>query len=249
VELVYQPRIIIDGKQKTPDFSLTIVDEASRQDAMFSSAEAMSARPGLTLDAKFHQFAPVAGGESGASLADKLGELLGKGYDEDGRSRVFVLHPGYDDDSVRDWRRFCRYGGGHFSVDPDRRPEWDQAAPDHRCGVVLLRPGDMDPLIRLITMHLYLGLPHQDDRLVPFCPSCRGDALTAPEHSQGRSAGQRCQAEDCGQLIVCNHCWNCDTTLYKLGAYWTFHQSRALDPYDIKCPHCGEFMIRPDDEE
>jgi hypothetical protein len=203
----------------------------------------------LTLDAKFHQFAPVAGGERGASLADKIGDLLGKGYDEGGRSRVFVLHPGYDADSVPDWRRFCRYGGGHFSIDPGQRPWWDQAAPDHRRGVVLLRPGDMDPLIRLLTMHLYLGLPQAGDRLVPFCPSCRGTSLTDINHFTKSSAGQRCNDQNCGQLIVRNHCWYCHTTLYKLGAHWTFHQTRALSPYDIKCPHCGEFMILPDEED
>jgi Zn finger protein HypA/HybF involved in hydrogenase expression len=42
---------------------------------------------------------------------------------------------------------------------------------------------------------------------------------------------------------VQNYCWNCKTSLFKLGAYWTFHDTRALNPYDIKCPHCGEYMI------
>ncbi len=259
----YEPEINIEGEVRKPDFALTLLPGDSGlgriladNDEHVGDSAALPCR-GLMMDAKFHQFKPIASGEPGADLADKLGVLLAKGYDLGGRYRVFVLHPGRDRRSTSEWQRFCRYGGGHFTPAPESRPAWDQSDPDHRIGAVLLRPGAVDPLVRLIMMHLYLNLFTRLDpaeplapslKLVPFCPACRGHDFKEPSKKPGSSFRQSCGNVQCGHLVFRNHCWNCKTPhyktqLFKLGAYWTFHDTSALDPYNIKCPHCGEYVI------
>lgn len=257
----YEPEIHIEGKVRKPDFALTLQPGDGNShyppsnNGMREGDCVEAQRRGLTMDAKFHQFKPIASNEPGPDLADKLGELLGKGYDRDGSYRVFVLHPGRDGRSTSEWQRFCRYGGGHFTPDPESRPVWDQSEPDHRFGAVLLRPGAVDPLVRLIILHLYQNLsPHLEPneplvpslQIVPFCPACRGHNFMEPSKKTQSSFGQVCRNVQCVHLVVRNHCWNCKTPhyktpLFKLGAYWTFHDTSALNPYNIKCPHCGEY--------
>lgn len=205
----------------------------------------------LVFDAKCKQFNPIGSRNAAFSLADELQELIAnRGYDEGRQNRVFVLHPGPDTASANDWRRFCRYGGGHFTADPESRPQWDQGPPDHLHGALLLRPGVIDPLIRAINMHLYLALDNASaDPVARFCPACRATQLSDNVESGRRKAVQWCINESCRHLIVPNQCWSCRTHLWKLGGYWTFHETRALNPYDIKCPHCGEYLIREDPGE
>ncbi len=199
----------------------------------------------LIFDAKCKQFIPIGSRNAGFDLADELQELIvNRGYDEGGQNRVFVLHPGPETESANDWRRFCRYGGGHFTPDPATRPQWDEGPPDHRHGALLLRPRVIDPLIRAISMHLYLALDNAlTDSVASFCPACRATQLSDVESRRGQNAVQWCINDSCRQLIVRNHCWRCGTHLWKLGGYWSFHETRALNPYDIKCPHCGEYLI------
>jgi|UPI000376E5CD hypothetical protein len=252
--LEYEPRLLMNGEPRTPDFVITLIDPRLTE-ATHMATFGPAGRPKLIMDAKFNQFVPIGSAEPGPTLDEKLADLLEKGYDEQGRNRVFVLHPGRDQNSVQEWQRYCRYGGGHFTPDPATRPEWDQGHPNHRFGAVLLRPGATDPLIRLIMMHLFLFADTDAgaNSIVPFCPACREVAFskseTEHEHSRGRSQAERCCNELCGQLVVQNYCWSCNTSLFKLGAYWTFHDTRALNPYDIKCPHCGEYMIQAESSD
>ncbi len=212
----------------------------------------------LILDAKCKQFVPIASDQEGTDLDSELEELIARRrYDENGSNRVFVLHPGFDADSAQESERYCRYGGGHFTSNPDSRPDWDKGSPDHRHGAVLLRPGVTDPLSRLITMHLYLNWENTagyydaiPPRYQPFCPAC-GEARTTETpppgadsvKKRGKALARWCAADRCGHLIIRNYCWNCGTHLWKLGGYWSFHETRALNPYDIKCPHCGNYLI------
>ena len=246
--LEYEPRLLMAGKPLTPDFVITLIDPRLTE-ATHMATFGPTGRPKLVMDAKFNQFVPIGSAELGPNLADKLADLLAKGYDEQDRNRVFVLHPGRDQNSVQEWQRYCRYGGGHFTPDPAKRPEWDQGQPDHRFGAILLRPGATDPLIRLIMMHLYLNTDTGVNTPAPFCPSCRGVAFSESQHALSRSRAEQCVNAHCGQLVVRNYCWKCDTSLFKLGTYWTFHDTRALNPYDIKCPHCGEYMIQAESSD
>jgi hypothetical protein len=161
-----------------------------------------------------------------------------------------VLHPGRGPDSAADRFGYCRYGGNHLVADGELRPSWDQGPPNHMRGAVLLRPGVTDPLIRLILMHLYLGL---DDSLSaydsrppafrPVCPTCGGAEMTDQPPPDTRSTDHPGRAQwcvRCDQMVVWNYSGGCGTHLWKLGGYWTFHETHPLNPYNILCPHCGD---------
>ncbi len=254
--LAYQPRLRRDDRPEaqwpTPDFWLEVVP---RDDRYLQG----NPHPRLVLDAKCKPFRPIGDQEAGPCLIDELHELIDRrGYTEPGGNRVFVLHPGRGRDSVADDFGYSRYGGDHLLTDGDTRPSWDQGPPDHLHGAVLTRPGVTDPLIRLILMHLYLGL---DDSLgaynkrspafTPVCPACGGAEMThesppgtPPTDHPGRT--QWCTR--CDQMLVWNVSSGCGTHLWKLGGYWTFHQTHPLNPYNIRCPHCGDYMPIAEDE-
>ncbi len=109
LELAYQPEITTTKGHRQPDFILTLrrtasdeADALARDDASFSlfttgpSDEPVIEERKLVLDAKFKPFCPLYGpGSDGAfPLPREIDTLLEKGYDEGGRNRVFVLHPG-----------------------------------------------------------------------------------------------------------------------------------------------------------
>ena len=190
----------------------------------------------MILDAKCKQFIRIGTKDVGANLKDELHELIKKReYDEDKRNRVFVIHPGFDSNSNTEWENFCRYGGTHFTSDPENRPDWDLDYPDHKHGAVLLRPGRIDHLIRLITMFLYIGLDntlgryHNDPpRYHPVCPACGCSKVTQKPHRdshplkiRGENIPYWCVNPDCQHLFLLNYCWKCGTHLWKLGGYWT----------------------------
>ena len=54
--------------------------------------------------------------------------------------------------------------------------------------------------------------------------------------------------EDCGHQALYNYCISkaCRHRLIKHGSYWTYHATQSLEPYNIKCPSCGEITVGPD---
>lgn len=255
VLLEYQLRLPRDGLPEkqcpNPDFMLTVL---ARND---KSAVGGNPHPKLVLDAKCKPFVPIDQGGDGPSLIDELDVLIGKKrYHQPGDHRVFVLHPGGGPDAVRQVADYCHFGGSHLVADEERRKPWDQSPPDHRYGAVMLRPGVSDPLIRLILMHIYLGL---DDSLGNFdnqapahpliCPACGGVEMTkepppGTPRTDRRGRAQWCAR--CGRMLVWNFSGGCGTHLFKLGGYWTFHDAHPLNPYNIRCPHCGDYMTIPE---
>jgi len=257
VLLEYQPRLDYPkGRHRTPDFALTIIPHDEDSTYLQSSGlDKASGYAKLVLDAKCKRFDPFLSDEGGAGLADELQELIAvRQYDQGDHNRVFVLHPGRDSDSNRDWRRFCHYGAWYFRPDLDlgERSGWDRAAPDHRHGAVLLRPGAGDHLIRLLTLHIYLGLDDSlggynkhPPRLPPVCPACGGHDLMDDRSSESRPSdlvGTALWCKDCGQMIVRNASGGGGTRVWEVGGDWTFHETHPLNPYNIKCPHCGDYM-------
>ena len=51
--------------------------------------------------------------------------------------------------------------------------------------------------------------------------------------------------EDCGHQALYNYCISkaCRHRLIKHGSYWTYHATQSLEPYNIKCPNCGEITV------
>lgn len=47
-------------------------------------------------------------------------------------------------------------------------------------------------------------------------------------------------------MLVWNHSSGCGTHLFKLGGDWTFHETHPLNPYNICCPYCGDYMPMPE---
>lgn len=47
----------------------------------------------------------------------------------------------------------------------------------------------------------------------------------------------------CHHFFVENHCGSCHEKIYKNGSFWTYHDTSPISPYNIKCPHCGEFAV------
>ena len=246
----YQPLIRREGlPDRIPDFALTV--HPTETPAKVLSEEYFAK---LIIDAKCKRFAPIIPNRDGARLSDELNELLTiRKYDEEGQNRVFVIYPGWDSNSSDHWSQYCHYGGWYFTPNPESRPEWDCGNPDHTHGAVLLRPGISDHLTRLLLMHFYLGLEEtlqlrerEEPRFPPICPICGGVRMSScPPQNVNRSSWTNPNAVwciECGQMIVRNYSRTCGTRLWKLGGYWTFHETNPLNPYNIKCPHCGDFL-------
>lgn len=254
--LEYQLRLPREGVPEkwcpNPDFMLTVLPR-NGYDAIGENLH-----PKLVLDAKCKPFAPIEGSGVGRSLVKELDELIGKKqYHKPGDNRVFVLHTGNGPDAAARVGDYCHLGGSHLVADAQDRKPWDQSPPDHRYGAVLLRPGITDPLIRLILMHLYLGLDDSRDvytKRSPYypliCPACGGVEMTVEPPPGTRETIHRGRARwctGCGRMLVWNYSSGCGTHLFKLGGYWTFHETHPLNPYNIRCPHCGDYMQLPED--
>jgi pyrethroid hydrolase len=254
VLLAYQPRLWREGvpeKQRpNPDFMLTV---SARDDERPIHGRP---RPSLVLDAKCKPFRALGEEGSGLCLVEELDELIGrKGYHHPGDQRVFVLHPGSGPGATERVVDYCHFGGSYLVPNGEDRKPWDQGTPDHRYGAVLLRPRVTDPLARLILMHLYLGL---DDSLGAYtkrppawpliCPACGGAEMTQeppPGTPTTEHPGRASWCGRCGRMLVWNFSGDCGTHLFKLGGHWTFHDTHPLNPYNIRCPHCGDFMSLP----
>ena len=95
-----------------------------------------------------------------------------------------------------------------------------------------------------------LGIYNDPPRYDPVCPACGCSKVTKEPPTNtpspkniGKAVPYWCINPDCQHLLVLNYCWNCGTHLWKLGGHWTFHKTRSLNPYDVQCPHCSEFLI------
>lgn len=254
--LEYQIRLPREGvpeKQRpNPDFMLTLLPHSGYD------AAGDNPHPRLVLDAKCKPFAPIEEAAAGRSLVDELDELIGrKGYQEPGDHRVFVLHPGSGPDVTTRVADYCHLGGRHLVANAEDRKPWDQSPPDHLYGTVLLRPGITDPLNRLILMHLYLGLDDsrgaykkRSPHYPLICPACGGAEMIhepPPGSPRTEHPGRAQWCIGCGRMLVWNNSHGCGTHLFKLGGYWTFHETHPLNPYNIRCPHCGDYMPIPEE--
>lgn len=258
VVLEYQPRLVREGRPRTewpnPDFMLTVLPRDGK------GAAGANPHPRMVLDAKCKRFAALGETGGGLSLVEELDDLLGqnrkKRYHEPGDHRVFVLHPGPSPAAAERAEDYGHLGGSYMVPEVEKRKPWDQAPPDHRYGAVLVRPGLGDPLIRLILMHLYLGLDDSCDVYTKrspewplICPACGGTEMThepPPGTWTTHHPGRARWCVGCGQMLVWNFSGGCGTHLYKLGGHWTFHDTHPLNPYNIRCPHCGDFMSIPE---
>ncbi len=94
----------------------------------------------------------------------------------------------------------------------------------------------------------------KEDRPPKFpriCPACGGFEMSESPLAEVRKSqygnSNAVWCKDCQQMVVWNFSGGCGTRLWKLGGYWTFHDTDPLNPYNIKCPHCGDYMVTDSD--
>lgn len=213
----------------------------------------------FVLDAKFYD----------KKTFDRFGGFMGvvdnlynkKDYSESTDNPVFILHPCKialpELVTSQAWGKYSFLG---------ELPMVGSDLISHQYGGVFLSPIDRqlyaDELQRLLGLFLQYKLEssstiendRDDDRTIskPFCICCGSSNLREIQKSTGyynqegkwvartpRSLWMQCN--DCEQFISFNHCRNTETRLIKNGSYWTYHSARAIEPFNIKCPTCGEW--------
>jgi len=251
ITLTYE-KILDSGKR--PDFVIDL--------EWYAESDTQNNQPykkRFVLDAKFYNKATFERFGGLIGVADQLYNK--KNYRESTDNPVFIVHPCKtalpERVTSQEWGKYSFLGelpiGGGEPV-------------DHQYGGIFLNPIDRqlytDELQRLLGLFLQykledsstIGNGRSDDRTVskPFCIRCGSSNLCKIEKSSGyydrqckwvtrtpRSVWMQCN--DCEQFISFNHCGSTDTRLIKNGSYWTYQSNRAVEPFNIKCPRCGEW--------
>jgi len=178
----------------------------------------------FVLDAKFKDF------DENRIIEKEILTLFNKGYSEDNKNPVFVLHPSdkaiTKQNSHQDWSKYSFYGEakGNF-----------KDFPIHNFGAIKLKTGYLDDLQRLIGMfleyHLYLEL----------CIVC-GNSKELFDNSP-KNGIKNYSCKECFHKFTQSYCWNCGgnshNVLWKHDSYWSYHNNLLENAYDMKCPRCG----------
>lgn len=240
---------------KRPDFVIDL--------EWYSESDVVNGHPHskrFVLDAKFYNKATF----------EKLGGLMGvtdqlynkKDYKESANNNpVFILHPCKNALPERvtsqEWGRYSFLG---------ELPIAGSEPVKHQYGGVFLNPIERvlytDELQRLLGLFLQYKL--EDSNTIangsandctlskPFCIRCGSSDLSQVDKSSSyyntkgkwvsrtkSSVWMKCN--ECQQFISFNHCGNTKTRLIKNGIYWTYQSAKAIEPFNIKCPDCGEW--------
>ena len=216
----------------------------------------------FVLDAKFYDKATFVR-EGG--VISKINELHDKkNYSEDGKNPVFLIHPCQN--LIEEPITAQIWGKNTFLGESDILH--DDVFYSHKKGAVFLNPINRtlyaDELQRLLGMFLQYGLENSetmsndDDRTlaVPICIRCGSNdiiPIKKSSHYYHKGKGERVertvksvwmQCSECEQMQIYNHCANKSenhTRLIKNGLYWSYHSARAIEPFNMKCPSCGEW--------
>lgn len=237
---------------KRPDFVLDLFTKCykkSRDDqAVWEIAGEQQFR--LVMDAKFRGDVPenVINDLVHQLYHDSESVKGGKNYSEDGKNKVFIIHPSQsvinNRTSPLEWGRSCDYG------------QADGAK--HRYGSIFLSPTltcgrTVDNLQRLIGLFLQKHsqiLPAKHKNHVYWhnmcCVGCGNsdhDSLYI-ELSPTRSGTERwvIECRKCGVRTIKTVCVSCQNELFKNGAKWTYHRTRAEQTSNVVCPECETFL-------
>lgn len=213
----------------------------------------------FVLDAKFYDRRTF---DRAGGMMAKINELyIDKNYSEDGGNPVFLIHPCANliDKRVtaQEWGRYSFLGELNFWGD-------NEIPPFHEKGAVFLSPINRarhnDELQRMLGLFIQYKLEssdtegQSDDRTqaVPICIRCGSNDIIKIEKEQYyiNRVGERVkrtessvwmQCAECKQIQIYNHCRKYKTRLVKNGFYWSYHSARTLEPFNMKCPECGEW--------
>ena len=167
----------------------------------------------------------------------------GKNYSEDERNSVFILHASHH--AINHRTSPLEWGG---------QSDYGQTC-SHKHGGVYLCPSykhgrSFDNLQRLIGLILQesnvfekseQGITHN-----AFCIACgnsnKGSLQVIEKYTQSGNPKWEIHCNICGNLNIKSFCRSCRSTLNKNGYYWTYHRTRAEQPFNIVCPSCEEFL-------
>lgn len=215
----------------------------------------------FVLDAKFHDKSTFARSGGMLSLINKLYSGK-KNYSENNSNPVFLIHPCNDliehPITAQSWGKHSFLGELNINDDNNHFA--------HDRGAVYLNPVGRsifsDELQRLLGMFLQYklektettGLKNDITQAVPICIRCGSiefKKIKKTSRYQNRKGewiertpkSVWLQCCECEQVQIFNHCASDEgnTRLIKNGLYWSYHSARALEPFNMKCPSCGEW--------
>ena len=243
--ILWYEKILDNGKR--PDFILEIKSMKTNNSHK------------LVMDAKFHDPIDI---KKQINYLYKEKDYSESKESENKENSVFILHPDINKPikykrTPKIWGNEAYYGEVKmFNFD------WDtNKSPNHKYGAILLSPINnkgnyLDNLQRLIGMGLQYSLednqniknenlldPEPKER--PFCLICGSDKYKMKKFFTKSNRGYRYQfiCDECKHFYIYNYCWSCGSRLIKNGEYWTYHSNQVLEPFNIRCPNCGEIFI------
>ncbi|CAI08732.1 hypothetical protein ebA4602 [Aromatoleum aromaticum EbN1] len=226
---------------KRPDFVLDVVPGYNDSDS--------SRMRRFVMDAKFYQ---EIDNKRHGGLQQIVYELYNqKDYAEGGQNAVFVMHPSSSALPIRatpqEWSRDNYYG-------EVRLFDWDEYPPNHRYGGIYLSPigngAYLDSLQRAIGMFLQYGIENNNATsgkhgALPenplFCLVCGSSDVSCRQSPKNQKAWW-VTCNDCNHFTTFNYCGGCGNRLIKNGEYWSYHAMEPLNPFNIKCPSCGDLL-------
>ena len=234
IELIYQPEL---ENRKRPDFLLSI--------------KSNTGKTVLVLDAKNKDYNQASSHYN--TFSDDLNELVNlKDYAEFGNNAVFILHPMQKEGFLpvvptsQKWSNHTAFGGSRIF-------DWEKNdfGPEHMYGGAKVTPGNLDNLKMVIALSLqYLTEDNHKayNKKFPintrFCIIC--GCIEFDTNKKCESNGIHYTCTKCQHFFVEHYC-GCGNRLWKHGVYWTYHDTRSTEPYNIKCPQCNDFFIDKDE--
>lgn len=167
-----------------------------------------------------------------------------KDYSEGQKNKVFILHA--SDSAITQRTSPLDWGGSS---------DYGQVS-CHRYGGVYLSPShkhgrSLDNLQRLMGLFIQETNSYEISELEsnphhPFCVACGNSDANRLDirHEKTQGGGDKwiVLCSDCSHLQVRSFCRSCKYPLNKNGYYWTYHRTRAEQPFNIVCPNCEEFL-------
>lgn len=259
ITLWYEKELPIDEGREFPRRADFVIDLVSN----FNPNNIVSKR--IVLDAKFYENINEMGGIS--EVIDSLYNI--KNYSGSNKNQVFILHPSpkappetktpqkwaednfLGESKMFDWDdSFPNHRYGAVLLSPVRS-KGDYLESLQMCiGLSLQYDLENNALVKEkyeedvksnteITKSEGVN-PKPKEK--SFCLLCGGTQVDFRVNETKKFHGlkwvQTCR--DCNHITLYNYCGSCRYRLIKHGIYWTYHATQSLQPFNIKCPSCGE---------
>lgn len=238
-----RPDFVLDLKWQKKDHNQTILEDSQYEDTPFEAR--------LVLDAKFYSKETFERFCGLGAVIQNLYEF--KNYSENGRNSVFVLHPCQ---TALPEKITPQAWGKHSYLGELSLFDWEiDKPPVHRFGAIFFSPTHsaiyLDELQRLIGLFLQYNLEttstasldSDDVTSQNICLRCGSTDIKLVNKGNNREYTQKSrwyECNECHHFASYNHC-KCLTRFIKNGFYWTYHSARAIDPFNNKCPNCGDW--------